>query len=136
MEAAISSGEKSYLVLGVEQGLRHDGRGVLDFRGFSIRGGVLPQCNGSARISVEGGKTTILAAVKVEVGEPKPSRPAEGWVETHVDCSSSLFARSDDPSRSGVAAKLGQLLQRTLGEVSGRTTHPLVSPCLLHEPFL
>ncbi|CAN0115448.1 unnamed protein product, partial [Ectocarpus fasciculatus] len=60
-----SSSEREYVALGVELGMRGDGRGRLDYRSLSVQAGVLAQSNGSARVTIAHNGTDVLAAVKV-----------------------------------------------------------------------
>lgn len=50
---------------GINQDVRVDGRGRLDYRYLTVECGLLPQANGSARISLINGNTDVVAAVKV-----------------------------------------------------------------------
>ncbi len=59
----LSEGEKEYIVQGVEQGLRTDGRGLLEFRALQFELGIIPQASGSARLHL--GPTDVIVAVKV-----------------------------------------------------------------------
>ena len=47
---------------------------------------MLPQANGSARVTLVNGDTEIVAAVKVELGQPDAARPNEGTIECNVEC--------------------------------------------------
>ena len=46
----ISNAEREYIVGGVVDDLRNDGRGRLDYRQITIDLGVVPQSSGSARV--------------------------------------------------------------------------------------
>ncbi|KAG5181267.1 ribosomal protein S5 domain 2-type protein [Tribonema minus] len=93
-----------------------DGRGWLDYRSISVQGEVLPQANGSARITIAHGGTEVLAAVKIETGVPSADAPHEGRVEVCVECSNSLFPTFDDRSGGDVNAALSLMLARTVVE--------------------
>ena len=86
----ISAAEISYLRQGVEQNIRTDGRNRLDYRAITMESGVLPQSNGSARITIGNGETDLLASVKVEVGEPAVDEPNKGRIEVSVECLASV----------------------------------------------
>lgn len=79
----ISESEKLFIIDGIQQNVRTDGRTILDFRPFSIETGIVPQTNGSARIKLS--NTDILVSVKVEVGEPDPDFPDQGRLQVHVE---------------------------------------------------
>eukprot|EP00761_Pharyngomonas_kirbyi_P001491 gb/GECH01001495.1/.p1 GENE.gb/GECH01001495.1/~~gb/GECH01001495.1/.p1 ORF type:complete len:297 (+),score=58.88 gb/GECH01001495.1/:1-891(+) len=87
MPLSLSKSEEEYIIEGVTEDLRADGRGRLDFRGFNIELGIVPQANGSARVKLS--TTDVLVGVKVEVGEPDPSFPNEGRLSVYVECSPS-----------------------------------------------
>ncbi|CAN0115080.1 unnamed protein product [Phaeothamnion confervicola] len=112
----ISRSEKAYISQGVELGIRGDGRGRLDYRGIMVDADGLAQANGSSRISVAHGATDVLAAIKVEVGTPSPSAPAEGRIEVSVECSNSLFPRFDERASGDLDALLSQLLGGVIAE--------------------
>jgi exosome complex component RRP42 len=86
----ISPSEISFLRQGVEQDVRADGRSRLDYRPITMESGVLPQSNGSARISLGNGETDLLASVKAEVGEPSTGAPNSGRIEISVECLASV----------------------------------------------
>ena len=52
MSVSISAGEASYIVDGVNHDMRCDGRTRSEYRSMTLEMGLLPQCNGSARIKV------------------------------------------------------------------------------------
>ena len=81
----LSSSERDFLLRGVEQGLRADGRGRHDFRSFELETGLAPQTNGSARLRCPHSHTDIVVGVKLEIAEPKPQQPAEGYLGFSVD---------------------------------------------------
>lgn len=85
---ALSAGERRFLLAGVVQGIRADGRGRLDFRDISIETNLLPQANGSARVALRGlgGTTDVVAGVKASVTEPDPDAPGKGRIVVAVDC--------------------------------------------------
>lgn len=71
----ISAAEASYIrdSLVLADPIRTDGRGLHDFRPFSLLTGVAPQANGSARVLLGAGGaagTEVVTAVRLEVGSP------------------------------------------------------------------
>ncbi|KAL9651504.1 hypothetical protein ABK040_001450 [Willaertia magna] len=84
----LSRSEKQYIIDGVEEGLRLDGRARLDYRDFSLETGIVAQTNGSARVKLAN-HTDVLVGVKVEIGEVDPDFPDQGRLEVHVECSPS-----------------------------------------------
>lgn len=82
----LSAGEKQFIHGGIAQDLRSDGRQRLQFRPISVQTGVIPQANGSARVTL--GATDVIASIKAELGKPAPSLPDKGKVAIFIDCSS------------------------------------------------
>eukprot|EP01084_Bolivina_argentea_P199980 342044_1 len=134
MEVQISKSERSYTALGLQVGIRADGRRCFDSRSVVVNAGILPQANGSAKVKLEGGgeDTVVLAAVKAEVGEPHADAPQNGWCEVNVDYSGSLFSRHDDPSRIVLGASLEKLLYRAIVESKALDTEAL---CIIPFKF-
>jgi exosome complex component RRP42 len=61
--ADISLGELVYIVQGIEQDIRTDGRSRGDFRPLELETNVIAQADGSARLRL--GPTDVLVGVKV-----------------------------------------------------------------------
>uniref|UniRef100_A0A803V3F6 Exosome component 7 n=1 Tax=Ficedula albicollis TaxID=59894 RepID=A0A803V3F6_FICAL len=82
----LSEAEKLYIVHGVQEDLRVDGRGCEDYRCAEVETDVVSNTSGSARVKL--GETDILVGIKAEMGTPKLEKPDEGYLEFFVDCSS------------------------------------------------
>lgn len=72
MTSSISKAEKSYIQAGLRstEPQRQDGRKLDTYRPISLETGVAPLANGSARLSIGRGSTSVtevLAAVKLQV---------------------------------------------------------------------
>jgi len=63
----ISAGEHGFIVNGLSEDCRCDGRGSLDLRHLSIRTGSIPFCNGSCAVRRVNTSDFVLAGVKLEV---------------------------------------------------------------------
>lgn len=61
--ADISLGERIYIVQGIEQDVRTDGRGRSHYRPLELEANVVAQADGSARLHL--GSTDVLVGVKV-----------------------------------------------------------------------
>ena len=83
--ARLSEPERKFIVDGVRQDLRHDGRGRLDYRHLGVEGGLLPLANGSSRVTLLSGETEVLVAVKAELAPPDAAAPDRGSVECDVE---------------------------------------------------
>jgi len=67
----------------IESGKRLDGRGLTDYREFTIEEGLIERAEGSARIHL--GKTEVLVGVKVETGTPFPDTPNDGVLTVNAE---------------------------------------------------
>jgi len=46
----VSLGERTFIVDGIYENLRCDGRSRTDFRAITLETGLMPQCNGSCKL--------------------------------------------------------------------------------------
>lgn len=83
----ISEAERRFLLDGVEQGLRSDGRGPYDCRRVAFEVGTIPTATGSCRLRA--GDTDLLVSVMCDVIRPHRERPNEGLFQVAVDCAAS-----------------------------------------------
>jgi len=79
----ISSVKKDYLYRLAKEGKRPDGRAFNEYRPIKIERGVINMAEGSAKVSI--GHTTVLAGIKMDIGEPYPDTPEEGAMSTAVE---------------------------------------------------
>ena len=103
----LSHGEKNHLLSGVVQGIRSDGRERMEYRSLTVECGQISQANGSSRVTLIGGETDVLAAVRVEICEVDASLPGQGIVECNVE----VWASARASSTSGGASSIGSLAQ-------------------------
>jgi len=106
--ALLSSFERTFIIGGVEQDFRSDGRSCHDYRHFEVETGIVSNTSGSARLRLS--KTDILVGVKAEIGEPRIQKPNKGYIEFFVDCSAN--ASPEFEGRGG--EELGTMLAKTL----------------------
>lgn len=83
----LSPSEEAFLLQGVSQNVRNDGRERTSPRSLTLQTGVVSAANGSAR--AQRGATDVVVGVKVEVGVPDLATPNQGRVEVAVDCAPS-----------------------------------------------
>ncbi|MEA2054629.1 MAG: exosome complex protein Rrp42 [Candidatus Thermoplasmatota archaeon] len=79
----ISSVKKDYLYRLAKEGKRPDGRAFDEYRPIEIERGLINMAEGSAKVKI--GNTTVLAGIKMDVGEPYPDTPGEGAMSTAVE---------------------------------------------------
>jgi len=116
MTTKISPSEQRYIINGIEQSMRNDGRSLLDYREFTVETGVQPQTNGSARVTL-GQHTDVLVGIKVEVGEVDPDFPDQGILQVHVEClpsaSPEFEGRGAEELNATLAAALNNLIRNS-----------------------
>jgi len=86
----ISVAEHKFLLDGVAQGMRNDGRGCFDYRRFSFETGPIPSAISSCRLRA--GETDLIVGVKCDVAKPHPERPDRGVLQIAVECAASVSA--------------------------------------------
>ena len=74
-----SAGETTFLLQGLAEGIRNDGRSRLQCRTFEIAKGVVGRANGSAHVTLAG--TEVVVGVYADV-----QRSKRGSMCVHVDC--------------------------------------------------
>ncbi|MCD6170893.1 MAG: exosome complex protein Rrp42 [Thermoplasmata archaeon] len=79
----ISAVKRDYLISLAKEGKRADGRDFDEYREIKIDREVLRNAEGSAMVKI--GNTTVMAGIKLEVGEPYPDSPEEGAMTTSVE---------------------------------------------------
>ncbi|CAG7723076.1 unnamed protein product [Allacma fusca] len=84
-EINLSDEEKYFIIVGVAQDIRADGRARLDYRSKEIEANVITNAHGSIRIKLA--ETDVIIATKVELGSPDEDKPELGKLEFLVDCS-------------------------------------------------
>ena len=67
----------------IDAGKRLDGRGLTDYREFTIEEGLIERAEGSARIRL--GKTDVLVGVKIGIGAPFPDTPNDGVLTVNAE---------------------------------------------------
>ncbi|MEB2792844.1 MAG: exosome complex protein Rrp42 [Caldisphaeraceae archaeon] len=95
-----------------EKGFRTDERDFYTPRKICIKTNVLEKANGSSLVKL--GNTTILAGIKIELGQPYPDTPNEGVLQVHAELSplaSSLF-EPGPPDENSI--ELSRVIDRSL----------------------
>ncbi|KAF6099261.1 exosome component 7 [Phyllostomus discolor] len=107
---SLSEAEKVYIVHGVQEDLRVDGRGCEDYRGVEVETDVVSNTSGSARVRL--GHTDILVGVKAEMGTPKLEKPNEGYLEFFVDCSANATPEFEGRGGDDLGTEIANTLYR------------------------
>eukprot|EP00736_Rhodelphis_marinus_P013927 Rmarinus@m.6409 len=88
-----STEERRFVVEGVEENLRADGRNRLEYGCITIETGAAEQASGSARVQLRG--TNVVVGIKVDIADPAPSLPDAGRLEFTVEWSGLAGASPD-----------------------------------------
>ncbi|KAL3115309.1 hypothetical protein niasHT_011658 [Heterodera trifolii] len=93
MDVLVSNHEKNFIIDGVQEGVRNDGRSPTDYRPMALETGVLLGSNGSARLQL--GATDVLVAVKADLQPLEPSTETGDIQRVHffVDISANASPR-------------------------------------------
>jgi exosome complex component RRP42 len=81
--------EVAYLLDGLAQNIRNDGRGCDEARAFEVEYEVVPSANSSCRVK-RGSDTEVIVAIKAELGAPLVNNPSCGIVRFSCEFSSLL----------------------------------------------
>ncbi|GIY81226.1 exosome complex component RRP42 [Caerostris darwini] len=103
-----SEGEKVYLIDGIQDNIRIDGRENLDYRSIEFETGVINTCNGSCLLKIE--DTKLLAGVKAELTSPPASSPDRGWIEVSIESTPHACLEFEGKGGDDFAADVSQLL--------------------------
>lgn len=106
----LSEAEKVYILHGVQDDLRIDGRGCEDYRGIEVETDVVSNTTGSARVKI--GHTDVLVGVKAEMATPKLDRPNEGYLEFFVDCSANATPEFEGRGGEELGTEIANMLYK------------------------
>lgn len=110
VDVELSDAEKTFIIHGVQDNLREDGRGCEDYRYLEVETDVVSNTSGSARIRLA--NTDILVGVKAELGVPLPETPDKGRLEFFVDCSANATPEFEGRGGEDLATEICNMLTR------------------------
>lgn len=90
----ISEAEKTFIIHGIQENLRCDGRSCLEYRDIELETGVVSNCNGSSHVRLA--NTDILVGIKAQLDTPDPGFTDRGRIKFFVD-----FTANADPEFEG-----------------------------------
>ena len=105
---AISEAERKYIKYSCSKGIRNDGRGLLDLRGVTAESDILPNCNGSSRVSL-GSSIDIVCGIKAVVAEYSAS---DDYVEVGVELAPSCNWTLDEKKTTEIIGKISECIKR------------------------
>lgn len=107
----LSEAEKVFVVHGVGEDVRVDGRTRRDVRpATSLETDIVTHTSGSARLRLA--NTDVLVGVKAELDTPLPEAPGQGRLEFFVDCSANATPEFEGRGGQALADSLSATLQR------------------------
>ncbi|XP_063825790.1 exosome complex component RRP42 [Ostrinia nubilalis] len=106
----LSETEKVFILHGVQDDYRSDGRSNIDYRPMELETDVVSHASGSARLRLA--NTDILVGVKTEIDVPKPEKPDSGKLEFFVDCSANATPEFEGRGGEQLASSISNLMQR------------------------
>lgn len=110
VDVELSDAEKVYILHGVQDNCREDGRGCEDYRHMEIETNVVSNTSGSARVRLA--NTDILVGIKAELGAPAPEKPDKGRLEFFVDCSANATPEFEGRGGEELATEISGMLNR------------------------
>ncbi|KAK7115484.1 exosome complex component RRP42-like [Littorina saxatilis] len=125
VDVNLSEAEKTFIVHGIQDNFREDGRSNEEYRQMDLETGLMSNTSGSARLRLA--NTEILVGVKAELEEPKPEKPDVGRLEFFVDCSANAAPEFEGRGGEELATEMMNLLYRAY---SASTVLDVSSLCL------
>ncbi|CAG8562719.1 8164_t:CDS:2 [Scutellospora calospora] len=123
----ISALEADYILRGIDDNLRADGRGRLDYREVVLETGLITQAHGSARCRLGEG-TDVLVGVKVDIGnvdidgadeDVATLKAKRGRVVCNVECSPIASQQFAGRGADDINNELTQMMSRVLNGPQG-----------------
>lgn len=108
--ALLSEAEKIFILHGIQDNLRTDGRGCEDYRYMELETNIVQNTNGSARLRLS--NTDVLVGVKAELSDVNLDKPKEGWLEFFVDFSANAAPEFEGRGGEEDAAKISCMLSK------------------------
>ena len=105
---------ESYVKKLIEDGARADGRKLDEYREISVKTGVIENAEGSAEVRI--GKTTVLAGVKMGVGEPFPDTPNEGVLIVNAEFAPIASADFESGPPGEDSVEMSRIIDRAIRE--------------------
>ncbi|XP_033110029.1 exosome complex component RRP42-like [Anneissia japonica] len=110
---SLSEAEKTFIIHGIQDDLRCDGRECETYRLIELECGLVSNCSGSAKLKLS--NTDILVGIKAEMGTPKTYLPDKGYMEFFVDCSATASPKFDGRGGEDLASEIATTMSRMYG---------------------
>ncbi|XP_064611102.1 exosome complex component RRP42-like isoform X1 [Liolophura sinensis] len=123
-DVLLSDAEKTFIVHGVQDNVREDGRGCEDYRHMELETDMVSNTSGSARLRLA--NTDILVGVKADMGQPTADRPNQGRLEFFVDCSANATPEFEGRGGEELATEISNTLARAYDTATSLDLNSLV----------
>jgi len=108
MASLLSRDEKHFILTGIKNDVRADGRSRLTYRPMELTTDILGKTNGSARLRLS--NTDVLVGVKAEVSATDQENYDEGRIEFSIDCSTAAIPMFEEQGGEDLAARITRSL--------------------------
>ncbi|XP_054739748.1 exosome complex component RRP42 [Anastrepha obliqua] len=105
---SLSEAEKTFILHGVEEDFRCDGRSRRDYRPMELETDLVSNASGSARLRLA--NTDVLVGIKTEIDKPNYLTPDQGKIEFFVDCSANAAPEFEGRGGEELALELADTL--------------------------
>lgn len=122
----LSEAEKVFILHGIQENIRCDGRTRSDYRPMELETDVVQNSNGSARLRLA--NSDVLASIKAEIDVPHANRPNEGKLEFFVDCSANATPEFEGRGGEELANEISNTLSKAF---TSPNAFDLKSLCIL-----
>lgn len=109
-EVLLCEAEKTFILHGVEEDFRTDGRKQCDYRPMELETDIVSNTSGSARL--RRANTDLIVGIKAELDAPSPNRPDEGRLEFFMDCSATATPEFEGRGGESLALEVCSTLRR------------------------
>ncbi|GAB6033583.1 hypothetical protein CHUAL_013586 [Chamberlinius hualienensis] len=106
----LSEGEKTFILHGVQENFRIDGRSQCEYRPMELETDIVSNTNGSARLKLA--KTDIVVGIKAELEAPLLDKPDMGKIEFFMDCSAIATPEFEGRGGENLALEVCSTLKR------------------------
>jgi exosome complex component RRP42 len=106
--------ERKTIVETFKGGKRIDGRLSDQYRDLKIEVGALPKAEGSAKVKL--GKTTVLAGIKIDIGEPFQDTPDKGVLTVNAELVPLADPKYEPGPPNEIAVELARVVDRGIRE--------------------
>lgn len=87
MKQAVSKSERAFVIEGIKQNVRSDGRTNIQSRPVKVKLGTVPEAFGSSTVTFGEEQAQVICVIKAEVQKPLASEANLGMIQFHLESS-------------------------------------------------